>query len=118
MLITDSPIDSLLLSVAMVTSVKVDEQAGSTVKVSWNAVTLPCIKITSYKVYYHPTGSSKQGHDESFLVVPGSDTTVVITGLSGDVEYQFQVVALVGNAEGLRSMVNVNSTRKIILKGK
>ena len=69
----------------------------TSVNVSWETVTFP--GIMSYTVYYRPTGSD-EGESERSVIVPSSQSSVVIEGLVSNVEYKFQVAA-VAELEGI-----------------
>ena len=54
--------------------------------------------ITSYSIRYtiQPNGQRRKRHEESeMIIVPGSVTSIVITGLDPSFNYQFQVFATV-----------------------
>ena len=58
-------------------------------RVSWDRLDIP--EITGYIVYYSQTGNS-----EKVTITNASSSTsfVVVTDLTSDVEYQFEVVAV------------------------
>ena len=63
--------------------------SATSARVSWERIT-DISAISGYRVYYSPTESRRR----QSMDVPASESSVVITGLSGGVEYQFQVVAI------------------------
>ena len=68
------------------------EVSIDSVEVSWDIIDTP--EIIGYIVYYSQTGSRERQSKES-ITVPSSNNSVVIEGLLNNVEYQFQVVAIV-----------------------
>ena len=71
-------------------NVEVEMLSSSSVRVSWDSIDIP--EITNYTVYYRKTGN---GMGERSMTVPSSTNSVVIEGLMSNVQYQFQVVALI-----------------------
>ena len=67
----------------------------TSVNVSWNALVIPGYPIDNYTVIYSPVTSKRQEEGEMMIIVPGSDTSIVITGLNPSFNYQFQVFATV-----------------------
>ena len=79
---------SFCFVLATVTNVTLQVISESSVRVSWNALDyIP--EIIHYTIVYGMTGNMSEG----FVMVPSSLSSVVIEGLSGNKEYQFQVVA-------------------------
>ena len=68
------------------------EVSIDSVKVSWEIIDTP--EIIGYIFYYSQTGSRERQSEES-ITVPSSNNSVVIEGLLNNVEYQFQVVAII-----------------------
>ena len=97
----------------MVTNVRVEQLTDTSVRVSWNAISLP--EVTRYKVFYSQVESRKrQVMGELMVKVQGRDqTSVVIENLVSSVQYRFQVVsiAVLGGREftGERSVVGDES---------
>ena len=79
---------------AMVTNVQVEQITENSVRVSWDAISLP--EVTRYRVFYSPIESRKrQVMGELMVEVQGREqTSVVIEDLVSSVQYQFQVVAI------------------------
>ena len=101
---------------ATVEEVMVVESLNDTsVNVSWTEVVISGHDIDTYTVIYSPLTSKRQDEGEMMIIVPGSDTSIVITGLDPSFNYQFQVFAtvIVGGQtlEGDRS--NTTDTSKI-----
>ena len=67
----------------------------SSVIVSWTEVVIPGHDINTYTVIYSPVSSKRQEEGEIMIIVPGSVTSIVITGLDPSFNYQFQVFATV-----------------------
>ena len=69
--------------------------SATSVRVSWDRIALP--EITGYTVYYSQTGNRQrqQQSGEESVTVPSSASSVVIGGLESNVQYQFQVAAIV-----------------------
>ena len=63
----------------------------TSVIVLWNALAIPGHPIDNYTVIYSPV---RQDEGE-MIIVPGSVTSIVITGLNPSFNYQFQVFATV-----------------------
>ena len=76
-------------------NVVVEVVSATSVRVSWDRIALP--EITGYTVYYSQTGNRQrqQQSGEESVTVPSSASSVVIGGLESNVQYQFQVVAIV-----------------------
>ena len=64
--------------------------SASSVNVSWESFNTSL--INGYIVYYSPT--EEDGQEEQSTNVSGLKKFVIIHGLTADVEYQFQVVAV------------------------
>ena len=62
--------------------------SATSVQVSLDRLDIP--EITGYKVYYSQTGNS-----EMVNTLPSSENSLIIENLLTDMEYQFQVVAVV-----------------------
>ena len=94
----------------MVINVVVEVLSPTSVRVSWDRITDE--SVTGYRVYYSPKGSGQL--DERSITLPASESSVVITGLSGGVEYQFQVAAIAEfggqEVEGERSPITSIAT--------
>ncbi len=60
------------------------------VLVSWDRIDVA--GITGYTVYYGPVSGRRRQGSEMSVAVPSNESSVVITDLRTDVEYQFQVV--------------------------
>ena len=91
---------------APVTNVRVEQLTDTSVRVSWDAISLP--EVTRYRVFYSQVERQVMG--ELMVEVQGRDqTSVVIENLVSSVQYQFQVVAVavLGGREftGARSAV-------------
>ena len=68
----------------------------TSVIVSWTEVVIPGHDIDTYTVIYSPVSQRRKRHEESeMIIVPGSVTSIVITGLDPSFNYQFQVFATV-----------------------
>ena len=67
----------------------------TSVIVSWMEVVIPGYPIDNYTVIYSPVTSKRQEEGEMMIIVPGSVTSIVITGLDPSFNYQFQVFATV-----------------------
>ena len=67
----------------------------TSVIVSWNVLIIPGYPIDNYTVIYSPVTSKRQEEGEMMIIVPGSVTSIVITGLNPSFNYQFQVFATV-----------------------
>ena len=96
--------------VAVVMNVEVEVLSATSVRVSWDRIT-DIDAISGYRVYYSPT-ESRRMQAEGSMDAPASESSVVIMGLSGGVEYQFHVVAIAEfdgqEVEGERSVTMVN----------
>ena len=68
---------------APVTNVGVEQLTETSVRVSWDAISLP--EVTRYRVFYSQVESRRQVEEETF---------VVIEDLVSSAQYQFQVVAI------------------------
>ena len=108
-----SPLKPCFSPLAVVTNVRVEQLTETSVRVSWNAISLP--EVTRYRVFYSQVESRKrQVMGELMVEVQGRDqTSVVIENLVSSVQYQFQVVAeaVLGGMEftGERSAVGEES---------
>ena len=80
---------------ATVEEVMVESLNDTSVIVSWTEVVIPGHDINTYTVIYSPLTSKSQDEGEMMIIVPGSDTSIVITGLDPSLNYQFQVFATV-----------------------
>ena len=94
------------------TNVRVEQLTETSVRVSWDAISLP--EVTRYRVFYSQVASRKRQVDEEMMDVQGGDqTSVVIEDLVSSVQYQFQVlaIAILGGMEfvGERSAVGEES---------
>ena len=74
----------------MVTGVIVEQLTATSVRVSWDEI--PVDGIT-YRVYYSQIGKRKRQRTE--MSIDSTTNSVDIDGLDSNVEYQFQVVAIV-----------------------
>ena len=102
--------------IAAVEGVMVESLNDTSVIVSWNALVIPDYPIYTYTVIYSPVSQRRKRHEESeMIIVPGSVTSIVITGLNPSFNYQFQVFAtvIVGGEtlEGDRSNSTVTTGR-------
>ena len=79
---------------ATVEEVVVESLNDTSVIVSWTEVVIPGHDIDTYTVIYSPVTSKRQDEGE-MIIVPGSYTSIVITGLNPSFNYQFQVFATV-----------------------
>ena len=74
----------------------VESLNDTSVQVTWNAVVIPGHDIDNYTVIYSPVTSNGQDEgEEMIIIVPGSVTAIVISGLNPSFHYQFQVFATV-----------------------
>ena len=80
---------------ATVEEVMVASLNDTSVIVLWNVLVIPGYPIDNYTVIYSPVSSKRQNEGEMMIIVPGSDTSIVITGLNPSFNYQFQVFATV-----------------------
>ena len=85
---------------ATVEEVMVASLNDTSVIVLWNALVIPGHPIDNYTVIYSPVTSKRQDEGEMMIIVPGSVTSIVITGLDPskfnfNFNYQFQVFATV-----------------------
>ena len=80
---------------ATVEEVMVASLNDTSVIVLWNALAIPGHPIDNYTVIYSPVTSKRQDEGEMMIIVPGSVTSIVITGLNPSFNYQFQVFATV-----------------------
>ena len=91
----------------MVTGVVVEQLTATSVRVSWDEIPVDGIM---YTVYYSQTGNRKR---QTEMSIDSTTNSVDIDGLDSNVEYQFQVVAIVivngQTIEGERSEVNDDS---------
>ena len=87
----------------------------TTVKVSWTEVVISGHPIDNYTVIYSPVTCKRQDEGEMIIIVPGSVTSIVITGLDPSFNYQFQVFATVIidgqtlNGDGSNTVTTVSS---------
>ena len=97
---------------AVVTNVRVEQLSATSVRVTWDRIT-SVQEITGYTVHYGRVG----GSDEGSVTVEETQNSTDIMGLSTDILYQFQVVAMAmlggRSYTGMRSEVNSNSTLTI-----
>ena len=84
----------MFFPLALVINVQVEQLTETSVRVSWDAITLP--EVTRYRVFYSQVESRKrQVMGELMVEVQGRDqTSVVIEDLVSSAQYQFQVVAI------------------------
>ena len=81
---------------ATVEEVMVESLNDTSVIVSWTEVVISGHPIDTYTVIYSPVSQRRKRHEESeMIIVPGSVTSIVITGLVPSFNYQFQVFATV-----------------------
>ena len=80
---------------ATVEEVMVASLNDTSVIVSWMEVVISGHDINTYTVIYSPVTSKRQEEGEMMRTVPGSVTSIVITGLDPSFNYQFQVFATV-----------------------
>ena len=81
---------------ATVEEVMVASLNDTSVEVSWTEVVISGHDIDTYTVIYSPVSQRRKRHEESeMIIVPGSVTSIVITGLNPLFNYQFQVFATV-----------------------
>ena len=80
---------------ATVEEVMVASLNDTSVIVSWTEVVISGHDIDTYTVIYSPLTSKSQDEGEMMIIVPGSVTSIVITGLDPSFNYQFQVFATV-----------------------
>ena len=80
---------------ATVEEVMVESLNDTSVIVSWTEVDISGHDIDTYTVIYSPVTSKRQEEGEMMRTVPGSVTSIVITGLNPSFNYQFQVFATV-----------------------
>ena len=80
---------------ATVEEVVVESLSDTSVEVSWTEVDISGHDIDNYTVIYSPVTSKTQEEGEMMIIVPGSVTSIVITGLDPSFNYQFQVFATV-----------------------
>ena len=80
---------------ATVEEVVVESLNDTSLIVSWNVLVIPGYPIDNYTVIYSPVSSKRQEEGEMMIIVPGSVTSIVITGLDPSFNYQFQVFATV-----------------------
>ena len=101
------------LYVAVVMNVRVESLSASSVRVTWDRITT-VQEIASYTVYYSSVqGRKRQSGNEGSVTVAASEDSADITGLSANVQYLFQVVAMAmfggQDITGNRSVVDNNS---------
>ena len=72
----------------MVTNVQVQALSENSVKVFWRRLDIP--EVAYYIVYYRPTEST----EEQIVTTPSNSTSITVTELIKNVEYQFQVAAV------------------------
>ena len=84
----------MFFPLAVVTNVRVEQLTETSVRVSWDAISLP--EVTRYRVFYSQVESRKrQVMGELMVEVQGRDqTSVVIENLGNSVQYLFQVDAV------------------------
>ena len=81
---------------ATVEEVMVESLNDTSVIVSWTEVVISGHDINTYTVIYSPVSQRRKRHEESeMIIVPGSVTSIIITGLDPSFNYQFQVFATV-----------------------
>ena len=102
-------------------NVRVESLSASSVRVTWDRITT-VQEITSYTVYYSSVqGRKRQSGNEGSVTVTASEDSADITGLSANVQYLFQVVAMAmfGGQDimGNRSVVDNNSLFTIMGSG-
>ena len=87
---------TILSHTATVEEVMVASLNDTSVIVLWNALVIPGHPIDNYTVIYSPVASKRQDEGEMMIIVPGSVTSIVITGLDpSNFNYQFQVFVTV-----------------------
>ena len=95
----------------MVTNVRVEQLTETSVRVSWDAISLP--EVTRYRVFYSQVESREREMGELTADVRRDQTFVVIEDVVSSMLYQFQVVAI-AELEGMeyvgnRSVVRIDS---------
>ena len=80
---------------ATVEEVMVASLNDTSLIVLWNVLVIPGYPIDNYTVIYSPVSSKRQEEGEMMIIVPGSVTSIVISGLDPSFNYQFQVFATV-----------------------
>ena len=90
---------------APVPNLEVEVVSGSSVRLTWDRISLP--EITGYIVYYRMTGQQSQN-----VTVSSTVDSVVIAGLERSAEYQFQVAA---RAEQNGEMIEGTRSKKTML---
>ena len=96
----------------MVTNVRVEQLTETSVRVSWDVISLP--EVTRYRVFYSQVESrNRQVMGELTADVRRDQTFVVIEDLASSMLYQFQAVAI-AEQEGMeyvgnRSVVHIDS---------
>ena len=102
---------------AVVTNVKVEQITENSVRVSWDAISLP--EVTRYRVFYSQVESRKrQVIGELMVEVQGRDqTSVVIEDLVISVQYRFQVdaVAVLEGTEFLGERADARDESMLVL---
>ena len=85
-------------------NVLVERLNATSVRISWEMINN--MEITNYIVYYRAVSNRKRQNDEQFVTVPSSQNSVVIGDLISNVNYQFEVAAVVqGGIMGQRSNI-------------
>ena len=81
--------------------------SDTSVSLYWNSLVIPDFDIANYTVVYTRIPTSSEAAEVK-VVFPGSSTSAIVTGLTPDTSYQFQVFATVSVAgqpvEGERSL--------------
>ena len=72
--------------------IQLEVLSATSVRVSWDRLDIP--EITGYIVYYSQTGNSEMVPTQHFINVFSSTNIVLLTDLTSNVEYQFEVVAV------------------------
>ena len=72
--------------------IQLEALSATSVRVSWDRLDIP--EITGYIVYYSQTGNSEMVPTQHFINVFSSTNFVLLTDLTSNVEYQFEVVAV------------------------
>ena len=72
--------------------IQLEVLSATTVNVSWDRLDIP--EITGYIVYYSQTMNSEMVPIQHFINVFSSTNFVLLTDLTSDIEYQFDVVAV------------------------
>ena len=80
------------MCIATVTNIVVALITDALIQVSWDSVMLP--ELTGYIVYYSQIDPTRTVTTERSVNVSSSDTSARIENLIGNVQYQFEVVAV------------------------